>query len=106
VSGLLIQQGATVACVHGGQATATVANPRVTVDGAPTALLSGVWTVAGCPGVPPSSVPPCATAQWVSGTVRVTSGGQPLVTDTGQAVCTPAGTPLLPLVTQVRVTAA
>ena len=31
--------------------------------------------------------------------------GQPLAIQTGVAVCTPAGTPLLPLVTQTRVLA-
>jgi hypothetical protein len=35
----------------------------------------------------------------------VTSDGQPLVIQTGEAICTPAGTPLLPVLTQVRVTA-
>jgi hypothetical protein len=102
--GFLIQQGAAVTCVHGGQAIATAPNPAVTVDGAPTALITDPWAVMGCPGVPPP-VPPCAIAQWVVGTVRVTSYGQPLVIDTGEAVCTPAGTPLLPVVTQPRVTA-
>ncbi|MGD0062301.1 MAG: hypothetical protein ABSB76_02535 [Streptosporangiaceae bacterium] len=102
--GLLIQQGATVMCAHGGQAMPTVPNPAVTVNGAPTALLADPWTVAGCPGVPPS-VPPCVTAQWVTGTTRVTSNGQPLVIDAGQAVCTPAGTPLLPVATQTLVAA-
>jgi hypothetical protein len=104
VPGLLIQQGATVLCVHGGQAIAMVPNPRVTAGGAPTALLPDPWTVAGCPGVS-SVVPPCVTAQWVTGTVRVTSDGQPLVIDAGQAVCMPAGTPLLPIVSQLEVTA-
>ena len=103
--GFLIQQGATVMCVHGGQAIATVPNPRVTVSGAPAAL-PDPWTIAGCPGVPiVPPIPPCVTGQWVIGTTRVTSDGQPLVIDTGEAVCTPAGTPLLPVVTQVRVAA-
>ena len=102
--GFLVQQGATVMCVHGGQAIATTPNPAVTVDGAPTALITDPWAVIACPGVPPA-VPPCATAQWVIGTVRVTSDGQPLVIDTGEAVCTPAGTPLVPVVAQPRVTA-
>jgi hypothetical protein len=102
--GFLIQQGATVMCVHGGQAMATVPNPSVLASGAPTALVSDPWTVAGCPGVPPS-VPPCATAQWVIGTTRVTSNGQPLVVLSGQAVCAPAGTPLVPVATQARVVA-
>ena len=103
--GFLIQQGATVMCVHGGQAMPTVPNPRVTASGAPTALLPDPWTVAGCPGVPAVPIPPCVTAAWVTGTIRVTSDGQPLVIDTGQAICTPPGTPLLPIVTQVRVVA-
>jgi hypothetical protein len=102
--GFLVEQGATVMCVHGGQAMATVPNPGVVVSGTPTALVTDPWSVAGCPGVP-SSVPPCATAQWVTGTTRVTSDGQPLVIDAGQAICTPAGTPLLPVATQTRVAA-
>ncbi len=104
MGGFLIQAGATVTCSHGGQALATVPNPRVTIEGQPTALLSGPWVVAGCPLVPPP-LPPCVTAQWVTGTMRVTSTGQPLVVQTGQAVSVPNGTPLLPLVTQTRVTA-
>jgi hypothetical protein len=47
----------------------------------------------------------CVTAQWVVGTTRVTSNGQPLLVQSSQAVCTPAGTPLLVVVTQTRVTA-
>jgi len=37
--------------------------------------------------------------------MRVTSTGQPLVVQTGQAISVPNGTPLLPLVTQTRVMA-
>lgn len=91
-------------CVHGGQASPVMPNPAVTLDGMPTCVLSDPWMVAGCPGVP-SSVPPCVTAQWVVGTTRVTSNGQPLLVQSSQAVCTPAGTPLLVVVTQTRVTA-
>jgi uncharacterized Zn-binding protein involved in type VI secretion len=102
--GFLIQQGATVMCVHGGQAMPAVPSPAVTLDGLPAATIGDPWTVVGCPGVLPP-VPPCVTAQWVVGTTRVTSDGQPLVIQTGEAICTPAGTPLLPVLTQVRVTA-
>jgi hypothetical protein len=102
--GYLIQQGAIVTCVHLGLAKPTVPNPAVMASGAPTALLTGPWSIAACPGVPPQ-VPPCVTAQWVTGTTRVTSNGQPLVIDSGDAVCAPAGTPLLPVVTQLRVAA-
>jgi hypothetical protein len=102
--GPLIQQGATVLCAHGGQAMPTVPNPAVTLTGMPSALLPNPWVIVGCPLVPPP-VPPCVTGQWIVGTVRVTSNGQPLVIQTGVAVCTPAGTPLLPVVTQTRVLA-
>ena len=102
--GFLVQQGATVMCMHGGQAMAMVPNPAIVLNGMPSCLISDPWTVAGCPGIPPT-IPPCVTAQWIVGTTRVTSNGQPLVIQSGQAICTPPGTPLLPLVTQTRVTA-
>ncbi len=104
MGGFLIQMGATVLCSHGGQAMPIVPNPSVLVSGQPTALLSDPWVVAGCPLVPPP-LPPCVTAQWVMGTTRVTSNGQPLVVSTGQALTVPNATPLLPVVTQTRVMA-
>ena len=100
--GFLVQQGATVLCVHGGQATPTVPNAAVTTLGMATCLVPLPWLVAGCPGIPPA-VPPCVTGQWVVGTTRVTSYGQPLLVQSSQAICVPTGTPLLPLVTQTRV---
>lgn len=102
--GLLIQQGATVMCIHGGQAMPVAPNPSVTLGGMPSCLLPDPWSVAGCPGIPPA-IPPCVTASWVTGTVRVTSYGLPLLVESSQAVCVPPGTPLLPIVTQVRVNA-
>ncbi|HEY4049485.1 MAG TPA: hypothetical protein VGM27_21695 [Acidobacteriaceae bacterium] len=102
--GFLIQQAATVMCVHGGQAMPLIPNPAITLDGMPSCLLPDPWIVAGCAGVPPA-VPPCITATWIVGTVRVTSFGQPLLVQSSQAVCVPTGTPLLPIVTQTRVTA-
>jgi hypothetical protein len=104
MGGFLLHQGATVLCSHAGQAMPTVPNPRVMVSGQPTVLLPAPWMVAGCPLVPPP-LPPCVTAQWVMGTMRVTSNGQPLVVHSGQAITIPNGTPLLPVVSQTRVTA-
>jgi hypothetical protein len=102
--GFLLHVGATVMCSHGGQATPAVPNSQVLVDNQPTALLSDPWTVAGCPGVPPS-IPPCVTGQWIVGTTRVTSNGTPLVIDGGQGIGVPPSTPLTPVVMQTRVTA-
>lgn len=102
--GFLLHLGATVMCAHGGQATPIVPNPRVLVSGQPTALITAPWVVAGCPFVFPAPGP-CVTAQWVVGTVRVLSNGQPLVVQSGVAICAPTGTPLLPVVMQTRVAA-
>lgn len=104
--GFLVHVGATVTCAHGGQAQPTVANPRVTVMGQPTVTIAAPYVVAGCAfPPPPAGNGPCVTAQWLVGSTRVTSNGQPLVVLSSQAICAPTGTPLLILVTQTRVTA-
>jgi len=104
MSGMLVQQGATVLCSHGGQASPTAPNPRVRLGGASGVSSSAPWTVAGCP-LPPAQGGPCVTATWTAGTVRVRSLGQPLVVSTGAATCAPTGVPLQVAVTQPRVSA-
>jgi hypothetical protein len=104
MAGFLLHVGAIVLCSHAGQALATAPNPRVLVSGQPTALVTAPWAVAGC-ALAATATPPCVTGQWVLGTLRVTSTGQPLVVQSGQAVCVPTGTPLIPVVSQVRVSA-
>jgi hypothetical protein len=61
------------------------------------------WGIAGCPFNVSSAPVPCVTAQWVVAAVRVLSNGQPLVLMDSQAVCVPNGTPLVPVVAQMRV---
>ena len=104
--GLLVHVGAQVVCTHQGQAQPNVPNPRVSVSGQATVLLSSPYVVAGC-GMPPPTAGngPCVTGQWLSGTTRVSSGGQPFVIDSGSSLCAPTGTPLLVTETQTRVTA-
>ncbi|OEF60005.1 hypothetical protein A1OW_20995, partial [Enterovibrio norvegicus] len=76
------------------------------VSGNATVLQTAPYTVAGCAMPPPTAGNgPCVTAQWVTGTVRVLSLGQPLVLSTSQSVCAPTGTPLIPSVVQPRVVA-
>lgn len=100
--GFLLHVGATVTCMHGGQAQPTVPLPRVRVSGQPAVGQSGPYAVAGCPFVPPAAGP-CVTAQWVVAATRVRSGGVPLVLQDSTAVCTPTGTGLLVAATQTRV---
>ncbi len=102
--GFLLHVGATVMCAHGGQAQPTAPNPRVRAGGQPIVTQTTMYTIAGCPFTTPSSAPmPCVTAQWVSAATRVRAGGQPVLLQDSQAVCTPNGTPLTIVVTQVRV---
>jgi hypothetical protein len=91
-------------CLHGGQATPPAPNPRVLVMGMPTATIAAPWVIAGCPGIP-SAVPPCVTGQWILGTLRVTSKGQPLTVQSGVAVTAPGAATLMPVSMQTRVQA-
>ena len=102
--GFLLHVGATVTCSHGGQAQPTVPNPRVMVMGQPTVTLAAPYVVAGCTFPPPPAANgPCVTAQFLTGSLRVTSLGQPLLLLSSQAICAPTGTPLLIVATQTRV---
>jgi len=102
--GFLLHLGATVMCVHGGQAQPTMPNPRVLLSGQPVTTMPAPYVVAGCPFIPPGGNGPCVTAQWITGATRVFAGGAPVLLIDSQAICTPTGTPLLPVVTQTRVT--
>jgi len=101
--GMLLHQGATVLCMHAGQAQPTVPNPRVKVGGQPVVTQSAPYTVAGCPFTVPTGPLPCVTAQWVTGALRVRAGGAPVLLQDSQAVCAPNGTGVNVVVTQVRV---
>lgn len=101
--GFLLHMGATVLCMHAGQAQPVATNPRVNVDGQPIATMAGPYTIAGCPFVVGTSPSPCVTAQWVSSATRVLAGGTPVLLQDSQAVCAPNGTGVTVVVTQLRV---
>jgi uncharacterized Zn-binding protein involved in type VI secretion len=102
--GPILHLGATVLCSHAGQATPVVTSPRVIVSGQPVATLASPYVVAGCT-LPPAAGGPCVSAQYVTSATRVTANGQPVLLQDSQAICAPAGTPLVAVLTQVRVTA-
>lgn len=105
MSSFILHLGATVICAHGGQASPAAPDSRVLVDNQPVVTLTGPYTVAGCPFVSGTNPLPCVTGQWTSAATRVTASGQPLVIATSSSVCTPNGTPMNIIVTQVRVSA-
>ena len=100
--GPILHVGATVLCAHGGQATPTAPNPRVSVSGQPIATIAAPYAVAGCPFVPPGGNGPCVTGQWLVGATRVLANGQPVAIMTGISICTPTGTPMMPVQAQTR----
>jgi len=103
--GFLLHMGATVLCMHAGQAQPVVTNPRVKVGGQPIVTQTSTYTIAGCPFMVVPSPSPCVTAQWGTAATRVRAGGQPVLLQDSQAICTPTGTPLMVVMTQTRVTA-
>ena len=93
--GALLDANTTVMCAHGANAKAAMPNPRVQTGGAATVALASPFLVSGCSNVAPGGAPlPCVTATFLMGAARVTSGGQPLLLQDGQALAIPTGTPL------------
>jgi hypothetical protein len=103
--GFLLHQGATVMCMHLGQAQATVPNLRVKVSSQATVQQPNPWIIAGCIFNVSGSPVPCVTAQWITAATRVRSGGIPLLLQDSQAICVPNGTGVNIITTQLRVKA-
>lgn len=101
--GPLLHVGASVLCAHGGTATPTTPNPRVLLGGQPSVTLATPYVIAGCPFTTGTNPMPCVTGQWLVAATRVFSNGQPLVLLDSQSICTPNGTPMLPMMAQSRV---
>ena len=100
----VLHLGATVLCSHAGQATPMAPFPRVTVSAQPVVTLTSPYAIAAC-ALTGTSAPPCVTGLFVVGAARVLAGGAPITTLVSQSVCTPTGTPMLPVVAQMRVLA-
>jgi hypothetical protein len=100
--GTLLHLGATVQCMHVGQAPPVVSNPRVRVGGQPIVTQTSTCTIAGC-GLTGTGSAPCVSAQWVVSAARVRAGGVPVLLQDSQAVCVPTGTGLNIVVGQPRV---
>jgi hypothetical protein len=102
VPGPALHLGAVVTCSHAGPAQPVAPFPRVLLSGQPLVTLASTYIVTGC-ALTGTPNPPCVTAQWLSGAVRVLAGGAPAALLTGASTCIPTGTPLLPLTAQPRV---
>lgn len=104
--GYLLHQGATVLCMHAGQAQPAAPFPRVKVSGQQIVTQPTIYNISGCTLPPPTAANgPCVTAQFTTAATRVRAGGSPVLLKDSQAICTPTGTGLNIVVTQVRVKA-
>ena len=102
--GFIVHQGAVATCMHAGPAMPTATVGRVRVSGLPVAVTPLPWTVTGC-ALASTSSPPCVTATWVVGALRVRAMGMRLVINSGTATCVPTGTGLIVISQQPRVRA-
>jgi hypothetical protein len=100
----ILHLGASVLCSHAGQALPMSPFARVLVSAQPVVTLASPYAIAGC-ALTGTPTPPCLSGQFVMGTARVLAGGAPVATLTSQSVCIPTGTPMLPVVAQMRVLA-
>lgn len=101
--GYMLHMGATVLCLHAGQAQPVVTNPRVKVGGQPIVTQTSMYTIAGCTlPPPPVANGPCVTAQFLTAATRVTAGSIPVLLQDSQALCAPSGTGLNIIQTQIR----
>lgn len=104
--GTILHTGATVLCLHGGQAQPMMSDPRVNVSGQPITVQTTMYTISGCPlPPPPAANGPCISAQWITGATRVRASGVPVLIRSSQAMCAPTGSGLNIVATQVRVKA-
>jgi hypothetical protein len=103
MSGYLLHQGATVLCIHSGQAQPTVTEPRVRVNSQAVVTQSSTYTIAGCPNMYGPVYTPCVTGQWTTAATRVKVNGVPVLLQDSQASCVPNGTGMTIVSTQTRV---
>jgi hypothetical protein len=84
----ILQQGCTIQCPHGGQASVVPTNFRVKVDGAFALLPTDVFIIAGCAFTLPNGTPsPCLTVEWQAEAMRVKIGGTGPLLETSVGLC-------------------
>lgn len=86
----LLTTASALQCPHGGSVTIASTNTKVSA-GAPLALASDTFTIAGCPFQIPvgtGTVPhPCVKVQWVKTNAKATVGGTPTLSQDSQGLC-------------------
>jgi hypothetical protein len=91
MSGNSLTTAATLQCPHGGTVQIISTNTRATAGGAPLALATDTFTIAGCPFQIPvgtGTVPsPCVRVQWTVTDLRNAVGGAPTLSFSSVGLC-------------------
>jgi hypothetical protein len=86
----LLTTASSLQCPHGGTVSIVSTNARAT-SGAPLALATDAFSIAGCPFQIPvgvGTVPhPCVTVQWVRTNLRTTVNGTPTLSQDSIGLC-------------------
>jgi hypothetical protein len=85
--GFVLTSASTILCTHGGSATVSPSNTKVTADGAPILVESDVHTVAGCPFNVSGSPSPCVQIAWSGGASKVTVNGTAVLVQSSVGQC-------------------
>ncbi len=101
----ILHLGATVLCSHAGQATPVAPFPARPAVGPAGGDADVAVCDRGLRAHRPRAVRLASRRSGWSARSRVMAGGAPVLTMTGQSVCVPTGTPMMPVVAQTRVLA-
>lgn len=86
----LLTTASSLQCPHGGTVTIISSNTAVQA-GAPLALATDTFTIAGCPFQIPvgvGTVPhPCMTVQWIKPNTQTTVNGTPTLSQDSSGLC-------------------
>ena len=88
MAGPLLTTSSTILCTHGGQATLTTSNAKVTADQAPALLETDIHPVVGCPfTLPGGKYSPCVRIEWSAGAQKAVVDGVPVLTRSSIGLC-------------------
>jgi hypothetical protein len=91
VAGNAITTASSLQCPHGGTVAIVTTNARVQAGGAPLALATDTFTIAGCPFQIPAGVTtvpsPCIRVQWIVTDMRTGVGGAPTLSASSVGLC-------------------
>lgn len=93
MTGYLVTTANTVLCSHGGTGSPTLPSARIRAGGLPLVVQPLPYLVKGCPAPALSGgiLPPCVSASWLTGALRVRSSGQAVLLTNSMGVTAPNG---------------